>query len=131
MLYLLLSHRTLGIAAASRVTISPQRNMRNVFGFGIVYAIGSLSCTLPIFLVVVGSSLATSSLANSFIQFMGYALGMASVLIAVTIGAAIFRGAVAKGLRKVVPFIHRTSALFLLGAGLYLIYYWVFITQSF
>jgi cytochrome c biogenesis protein CcdA len=130
-LYLLISHRTIGVMAASRVTISPKRNMRNVFGFGIVYAIGSLSCTLPIFLVVVGSSLATSSVADSFVQFMGFALGMGSVLIAVTVGAALFRGAVSKGLRKVVPHVHRTSALFLVGAGLYLIYYWVFVTGSF
>lgn len=111
-LYLLIGHRTIGVMAASRATISPKRNMRNVLGFGIVYAIGSLSCTLPIFLVVVGSSSATSSMADSFVQFMGYALGMGSVLIAVTIGAALFRGAVSKGLRKVVPHVHRTSALF-------------------
>lgn len=51
-LWLLFTHRTLGIMAASRVTVSPQRNLRNVFMYGIVYAIGSLSCTLPIFLVV-------------------------------------------------------------------------------
>lgn len=130
-LYLLITHRTLGIMAASRVTISPRRNLRNVFGFGVAYAVGSLSCTLPIFLVVVGSSLASAGLVDSFVQFISYALGMGSVLIAVTLGAALFRGAVAGGLRRVVPYVHRTSALFLVGAGLYLIYYWVFVTDAF
>jgi cytochrome c-type biogenesis protein len=56
---------------------------------------------------------------------------MGSILIAVTIGAALFRGTVARGLRRAVPYVHRTSALFLVGAGLYLVYYWVFITGSF
>lgn len=125
-LWLLVTHRTIGIMAASRVAISPQRNLGNVFLFGIVYAIGSLSCTLPIFLVVVGGSLANQGLLAALGQFIGYALGMGTVLIAVTVGTALFRETVSRLLRRVVPHVHRVSALFLMGAGAYLIYYWVF-----
>jgi cytochrome c biogenesis protein CcdA len=128
-LWLLVTRRTLGITAASRVTISPQRNLRNVFLYGVAYATGSLSCTLPIFLVVVGSSLTSQGLVNSLVQFIGYGLGMGAVLIAVTIGAALFQGVVAKGLRAAVPYVHRMSVLFLAGAGAYLIYYWLFIAD--
>jgi cytochrome c biogenesis protein CcdA len=98
-----------------------------VFLFGITYATGSLSCTLPIFLVVVGSSLASQGLLSSFVQFIGYGLGMGTILIAVTVGAALFRGSVARGLRAAMPYVHRMSALFLAGAGAYLVYYWLFI----
>jgi cytochrome c biogenesis protein CcdA len=129
-LYLVITHRTLGIMAASRVTVSPQRNLRNVFMYGIVYAIGSLSCTLPIFLVVVGSSLTGQGLLGSLSQFVGYALGMGTILVAVTLGAALFQGTVARALRKALPYVHRTSALFMVGAGAYLIYYWVFFAGS-
>jgi cytochrome c-type biogenesis protein len=125
--YLLITHRTLGILAASRVTVSPQRNLRNAFLFGIAYATGSLSCTLPIFLVVVGSSLASEGLVDSTLQFIGYGLGMGAILIAVTIGAALFRGTVSRWLRTALPYVHRMSALFLVGAGAYLVYYWLFI----
>jgi cytochrome c biogenesis protein CcdA len=125
--YLLVTNETLGIMAASRVTVSPQRNLGNVFLFGIAYATGSLSCTLPIFLVVVGSSLASQGLADSFVQFIGYGLGMGTTLIAVTIGAALFRGTVSRWLRRAMPYVHRMSALFLAGAGAYLVYYWLFI----
>jgi len=125
-LWLLVTHRTIGIMAASRVAISPQRNLRNVFLFGIVYAIGSLSCTLPIFLVVVGGSLANQGLLAALGQFIGYALGMGTVLIAVTVGTALFRETVSRLLRRIVPHVHRVSALFLVGAGAYLIYHWVF-----
>lgn len=125
-LYLLITHRTLGIMAASRVTVSRERNSRNVFMFGIAYAIGSLSCTLPIFLVVVGGSLASQGLVASFSQFVSYALGMGAILVAVTIGSAMFQGSVAKSLRQLMPYVHRISALFLVAAGAYLIYYWVF-----
>jgi cytochrome c biogenesis protein CcdA len=125
--YLLLTGRSLGIMAASRVTISPQRNLRNVFLFGIVFAIGSLSCTLPIFLVVVGSSLASQGLVSSFVQFIGYGLGMGSILIAVTIGAALFQETVSRWLKRTTPYVHRASAIFLAGAGAYLVYYWLFL----
>jgi cytochrome c biogenesis protein CcdA len=123
-LWLLITHRTLGIMAASRLTITPQRNLRNAFTFGIVYAVGSLSCTLPIFLVVVGGALAGGGLLFSMGQFLGYALGMGSVLGAVTLATALFKGAVARWVGWVLPYVHRVSALFLLGAGAYLVYYW-------
>ena len=51
--FLLVSHRYVGILAASRIQVTPRRNIGNAFVFGIAYAVGSLSCTLPIFMVVV------------------------------------------------------------------------------
>ncbi len=129
-LWLLITHQTLGIMAASRVTVRRQRNLPSVFLFGIAYAVGSLSCTLPIFLVVIGGSLASRDWLASFGQFVSYALGMGMILVAVTIGSALFRGAVSKWLRRAIPYVHRVSALFLIGAGAYLIYYWVFYTGS-
>jgi cytochrome c biogenesis protein CcdA len=125
-LWLLVTHKTFGIMAASRVAISPQRNLGNVFLFGVIYAVGSLSCTLPIFLVVVGSSLASKDLFFSLAQFIGYALGMGTIIFIVAIGTAVFRQAMAKWVRHLIPYVHRVSALFLMGAGVYLIYYWVF-----
>jgi cytochrome c-type biogenesis protein len=123
-LWLLVTGRTLRLEAARRVTVSPRRSRWNVFLFGIAYAIGSLSCTLPIFLLVVGSSLAARGFVGSVVQFVSYALGMGSILIVVTIGAALSGDAVAGALRWALPHVHRMSAIFLIGAGGYLIYYW-------
>ena len=124
-MWLLLTRRTLGLQAASRVTITPRRNMGNVFLFGIVYAIGSLSCTLPIFLVVIGSALSSRAWGNALSQFIGYALGMALVFVAVTVGAALVRQAITQRLRGVVFYVNRFSAFLLVGAGGYLIYDWI------
>ena len=60
---------------ASRATEKQERSLSNNFLFGVLYAVGSLSCTLPIFLVVVGGSLASDGLVGSLGQFVGYALG--------------------------------------------------------
>ena len=50
---------------------------------------------------------------------------------AVTVGAGMFRGGVAQWLQGAIPYVHRMSALFLMGAGTYLIYYWVFYADFF
>lgn len=123
--WLLITRRSLGIAAAARFTVTPRRGLGNVFLFGIAYAVGSLSCTLPIFLLVAGSALGGGSLAGSLGQFVSFGLGMGSVLIALTIGAVFFRDAVSRSLRRFLPHVHRTSALFLVGAGAYLVYFWM------
>ena len=130
-LWLLIGRGKLALMAASRVHVSPRRNLGNVVAFGAAYSISSLSCTLPIFLAVVGIGLGTQGLGAAFGQFMGYALGMGSVLIAVTVGAALFRGAVARWLRGSMLAISRASAMFLVGAGGYLIYYWVVFADAF
>ncbi|MBN1582338.1 MAG: cytochrome c biogenesis protein CcdA [Anaerolineae bacterium] len=123
-LWLLVTKKSIGIQAASRVTIAPKRNLWNVFVFGIVYAVGSLSCTLPVFLVVVGSALSSQDLSSSLGQFLGYALGMASVFIVVTVGVALVRDAMTRWFKSIVPYVYRMNALFLVAVGLYLIYTW-------
>lgn len=125
-LWLLATRRSPGILSASRLKFTPQRKLSNAFLFGIAYAVGSLSCTLPIFLVVVGSSLASQGVVASLGQFVSYALGMGTILVLVTIGSALFQGSVARWLRRAIPYVHRASAIFLAGAGAYLVYYWVY-----
>ena len=123
-LWLLLTHRTFGLLAATRVSVRPKRTLRGGFLFGVAYAVSSLGCTLPIFLVVVGSALASESLLSSLGQFVGYALGMGTIFVGVAMGGALFREALSRWLRAAIPYLHKVSALFLVGAGVYLILYW-------
>jgi cytochrome c biogenesis protein CcdA len=125
--WLLLTHRTLGLRAAGRFQVGRKRTLGNAVLFGISYAVGSLSCTLPIFLAVVGGALASARPLAAFGQLMAYAAGMGTVLTAAVVGTALFQQAVSRWLNRLALHIHRISALFLAGAGLYLMYYWVFI----
>ncbi len=124
--WILVTGKTLSILGVGPVSANRQQSLGNAFLFGIAYAVGSLSCTLPIFLVVVGTSLASEGLLFSFGQFIGYALGMGTIIFTVTIGVALFRRAMVRWLRLVTPYIHRVSAMLLIGAGAYLVYYWLF-----
>lgn len=129
-LFLLIRRSQLKLISASRVYVSPKRNIGNVVAFGAAYSISSLSCTLPIFLAVVGIGLGSEGIARSFAQFMGYALGMGAVLVSMTMGAALFRERLISWMRGSVLVMARTSSLFLIGAGCYLLYYWVVIVNS-
>jgi len=93
--------------------------------FGLSYAVASLSCTLPIFLVVAGSAASADNFWAAVSQFGAYALGMGTVVLVVVLGSVLFKRALARWLRGVTPFVHRLSSLFLAGAGVYIIIYWL------
>ncbi len=125
-MWLLLSNRTLGINAATRISFAPRRSPLGGVLFGVAYGLGSLGCTLPIFLVVVGGTLTGQGWGHALGQYVSYSLGMGVVLTAVTLGVALLRGAVGRVLRPATSYVHRASAMFLVGAGAYLVYYWAF-----
>lgn len=93
----------------------------SAFLFGIAYAIASLSCTLPIFIMIVGGALALQG--AGWALFLSYGLGMGVVLVALTVSAALFKGVVTRYLRAALPYVKRLSAVFLVGAGAYLVFY--------
>jgi cytochrome c biogenesis protein CcdA len=102
---------------AARVAVS----YRAMFVYGVAYALASLSCTLPIFLVAVGAAL-TAGPVGSLALFVAYSLGMGLVLTAVALGAALFQGAVSTTLRRTLPHVQQVSALLLVVAGGYLLW---------
>jgi cytochrome c biogenesis protein CcdA len=95
------------------------RSLRAMVLYGIAYAVASLACTLPVFLAVVGTSLVAGS--GRVLVFIAYALGMAIVLMAVTLSAVLFQGAITRYLRGIIPYVQQVGALLLIVAGVYLV----------
>ncbi len=108
-----------------------QANIRGYFIFGLAYGLASLSCTLPIFLAVIGSSFAHMNIWAAFAQFILYALGMGAVIITLTLGIALFKGAMVGGMRKVMPYIQPVGTWLMLIAGTYIVFYWLTIGNVF
>jgi cytochrome c-type biogenesis protein len=98
-------------------------NPKTAFLIGIAYALASLGCTLPVFLVVIGTSLTAAGVTGNAVMSFSYAAGMAVVFMAVSLSAALVKGAVTESLRGVLPYVHRIGAVMLILAGLYLIWY--------
>ena len=111
--------------AANRLGNPGSANVRGYFLFGLSYGVASLSCTLPIFLAVIGSSFAASDIVTSFSQFVLYALGMGVVILALTLSMALFKGAMLGGMRKVMPYVHPIGTWLMIIAGTYIVFYWL------
>ena len=110
---------------AARMGDPSQANVRGYFLFGLSYGTASLSCTLPIFLTVVGTSLAVSTLGTSIRQFLAYGLGMGLVIVALTLGMALFKETVSGGMRKALPYIQPVGSWLMVIAGTYIVFYWL------
>ena len=116
-----------GIAAqaASRIGDPGQVSVKGYFLFGISYGIASLSCTLPIFLAVLGLTAADAGVLKTLTNFLLFALGMGVVIMALTLGIAFFRTAMVGGLRKALPYIQPIGYWLMVAAGAYIIFYWL------
>jgi len=92
--------------------------------FGAGYGVASLGCTLPIFLALIGASAGAAGALSSVAVFAAYGVGMAVVLVALSVAAALFREGLARGLKRVLPYMDRAGGALLVVAGGYLVYYW-------
>lgn len=123
-LWLFLPGRHLVLPVATRLAVPEREGLGGMLAFGIAYGVASLGCTLPIFLVVVATALATEGFLFSVLQFLNYALGMGLIVAIVAVSAAYFQGAFLRSFRRLMPYVEKVGALFIVGAGTYLLYYW-------
>ena len=115
----------LAARAASHMGDANQVSVKGYFLFGLSYGTASLSCTLPIFLTVIGTTLAVSSLLTAVGQFLLFAVGMGLVIMLLTIGMALFKGTMVRWLRKAMPYIQPIGAWLMVIAGAYIVFYWL------
>ena len=127
-LWMLLARRGLYAAVfgrlATRLGDPTKVGVRGFFVFGLAYGAASLGCTLPAFLAVVGSGIAAGGVVPGAGRFVGYGLGMASVLVSLTLALAFFKEGLIKRLRGALPYVQTASAVLLILAGAYVIFYW-------
>lgn len=110
---------------ASKVGDPRKISILGFFLFGVAYGAASTSCVLPIFLAVVMNSVSTGGLDAAGMQFGYYLLGVFAVLVSLTLGTALLKRGLVEGyLRKLIPYVHKISSIFLIIAGAYIVYYW-------
>ena len=116
-----------GVAAraASHMGNPTDVSMKGYFIFGISYGTASLSCTLPIFLAVVGISVAGVGVSSVLSDFLLFALGMGLVIMALTLGMAFFKTAMVSALKKALPYIQPLGSGLMVISGTYIVFYWL------
>src|SRR3989338_8151401 len=92
------------------------------FLYGMGFAIASLCCTLPIFLLVVTAASKASGVLNGIAVFIIYAAGMSFFMIMFSLAVALSKTAMEKLLKRWMPYIYKFGAVIVILAGAYLVY---------
>jgi cytochrome c-type biogenesis protein len=99
------------------------RTLPSMFVFGVSYAIASIGCTLPTFLVAVAGTIDRESVVDGLVVFAVYATGMAVVLTALTVATALAQTSVVRLVRSVQPYLDTVAGVLVALAGVYVAYY--------
>ena len=119
-------YTSLAQRAASRIGDPSQLNVPGYALFGVSYGLASLSCTLPLFLAVLGVGAGLSSgFLDTLSQFLLYAAGMGSVIMALTLGMAVARTVLIRWMRAALPYVGVVGAWLMVVAGTYIVFYWL------
>jgi cytochrome c biogenesis protein CcdA len=111
--------------------VSPRKQFATQIGYGVTFALGSLSCTIGPFLAIAASALASGSLFSIATSFSLYGLGMAlTVLILALLTAATNRALISK-IRGATPIIEKLTAALVIVVGIYISIYAWFEVQSY
>jgi hypothetical protein len=106
------------------------RSAGSVFLFGVSYAVASIGCAWPLFFATVIGTVGRRGVTSGLVTAAAYTGGMALVLTALAVALAFARQSVVRGLRRLLPYVDRIAALFLVVAGLYLAYYWAYVKTT-
>ena len=102
-----------------------------MFGYGLSYAIASLSCTVGPFLAVTATAFRGGSILAGLLVYAAYAAGFTLVVGALAVAAAMTSSAVADRMRRIVPYVNRISGALLVVVGLYVSYYGLYEVRLF
>ncbi len=102
------------------------RGLGSMALFGVSYAVASLTCTLPVFLVVVAGTAERANALSGVVAFLAYGLGMSLVLTALALALALARESMVNRLRRAVRHANRAAGALLVMVGTYLVYYWAY-----
>ena len=120
----MISGRELSVALPKASRAPSGRGLRGVFLFGVSYALASLSCTLPVFLVVVAGTIPQLGLVAGVSTFLVYGAGMSALLLVVTLALALGKQALVARLRRGTAAVNRVAGVVLIAAGTYIVFYW-------
>jgi cytochrome c-type biogenesis protein len=99
------------------------RSIGSMFVYGVAYAVASLGCTMPLFLVTVFGTGRREGFAAGVANAVFYGAGMGLVVIALTVSLAGANQLLLGALRSAMRYVDLVAAAFLVLSGIYLLYY--------
>jgi cytochrome c biogenesis protein CcdA len=105
---------------------APTARLGSMLGYGVAYALASLSCTIGPFIAVTATAFQAGSTLAGAAAFVVYGLGMAVVVGLLAVTVALAGDALAVRARRLLPRLNRIAGGLLVLVGLYVGYYGVF-----
>lgn len=102
---------------------NPTARLRSMYGYGVAYAMASLSCTIAPFLAVIGTTFRRGDVVTGILAFLAYAVGMALTVGVAALAVALLGSSAAGWIRRILPYINRIAGAIVLLTGLYVTYY--------
>lgn len=103
---------------------APTGRLGSMFGYGLAYAIASLSCTIGPFLAVTSATFRRGSITDGVLAYLAYGLGMALSVGVLAVAVAITGHSVQA--QRLLPYVNRIGGGLLVLVGLYVGYYGVY-----
>ncbi len=99
--------------------------VKEAFFFGVAYAIAALGCLFPLFLVVASQALTEPNTLLGVSYIVAYFIGISLLMFIAIMGSIFARGFISQKINSVLPYMQKITAILLLLAGIYTIYYQV------
>ncbi|WP_207543792.1 cytochrome c biogenesis CcdA family protein [Mycobacteroides franklinii] len=102
---------------------APTTRLGSMFGYGVGYAVASLSCTIGPFLAVTSTTFESGSLFDGVMVYLAYASGITLVVGTLAVSTALASTVLLKAMRRALPYLNRISGAILIVVGAYVGYY--------
>jgi cytochrome c-type biogenesis protein len=96
-------------------------SFRSMFLFGVSYAIASISCAFGVFSAAIIGAFDRTDALSAVVQFLVYGMGMAVVLVSLTITMALTKQGLLKVLRRAMRYVDTIAGVFMIASGLFLV----------
>ena len=93
-----------------------------LFLYGILYALVSISCVIPLFIGLVIRAINSSNIIEGFLVFFSFAIGLSILFIFVTILSLGAKKAIIKNINNLLPKIQNIGSIILIFVGVWIIY---------
>ena len=110
--------------AQPNMAMKKQRTWRNMFVFGIAYAVASIGCTIGLLVSVILGSVGRHGFVSGVLSIALYGLGMGLLVTSLTVALAFARFGMVSNLKKSFPIFDKVSAIAVTLTGMYLAWYW-------
>jgi cytochrome c-type biogenesis protein len=119
----LLAGRSLPAPRLLRKGRAPGTPWTSQVGYGVAFALASLSCTVAPFLAVTAGAVRAGGTPALLATYLAYAVGMGAVVGVLSLAAATASSGLTARMRRTAPYVARASGALLVLAGAYVAWY--------